>query len=103
MSSSELAAYTLTQKRPERRTTIIAPQNMHQIQLLMGDPPSVEGAPVEVVVVSVPEQECDEDQNRSASDKGGDVVMPMKRHQHSFCPLIRLIVPRSAELQKDGD
>lgn len=82
MSSNALAAYTLTQKKMESITNIIAPQNMHQNTLLIGLPPRIEGTPVFVVVIAVPKQKRDEDQNRATSYASGDKVVPMKTHQH---------------------
>ena len=50
--------------------------------LLIRLPPGRGEPSVAVVVVAVPAEEDDEDQNCAACERGGDVVMKMKAHQH---------------------
>ena len=85
MSSSAEAAYKDTKKKQATKKTIALPQNMLTYHShIMGLPPRRGEPPVAVVVVSVPAKKDDKAKHCAASDKGGHVVMPMKRHQHRF-------------------
>lgn len=92
-------------KKETSKKTVMPPKNIqaYKSPLFIGLPPCAGVSTVTVIVYAVQNKEDDEDQDSTTRDKGGEIFMPMKAHQHGSALKIKLIVPRWADKTEDRD